>query len=112
MDEVPMPMDDAKQSRSLKWPGGIVTHLLDSNHKTIGLRYLWLALFSVFLGMAMSLLMRFHLVWPEVRIPFLAGMENTPERYAALTMLHGSLMVFMVLIAAPQLGFGNYFLPL
>jgi len=35
------------------------------NHKTIGLSYLWLALFSVFLGMAMSLLMRIHLVWPE-----------------------------------------------
>jgi cytochrome c oxidase subunit 1 len=87
-------------------------HLFSTNHKTIGLEYLWLALFSVFLGMAMSLLMRIHLVWPSVHIPFLSGLANTPERYASLTLLHGSLMVFFVLTAAPQAGFGNYFLPL
>src|SRR5207249_1989932 len=37
---------------------------------------------------------------------------NAPDRFAALTTLHGSLMVFLVLTAAPQAGFGNYFLPL
>jgi cytochrome c oxidase subunit 1 len=83
-----------------------------TNHKTIGLNYLWLALFSVFLGMIMSLVMRIHLVRPGVQIPLLSGLGNTPERYAALTILHGSLMVFMVLTAAPQAGFGNYFLPI
>jgi len=56
--------------------------------------------------------MRIHLVWPGVQIPFLSGFGGTAERYAALTMLHGSLMVFLVLTAAPQAGFGNYFLPL
>ncbi|HET8923373.1 MAG TPA: cbb3-type cytochrome c oxidase subunit I [Candidatus Acidoferrum sp.] len=86
--------------------------LFSTNHKTIGLQYLWLALFSVFLGMAMSLLMRIHLVWPGVHIPFLSNLANTPERYVSLTLLHGSLMVFFVLTAAPQAGFGNYFLPL
>src|SRR5712664_249698 len=83
-----------------------------TNHKTIGLNYLWLALFSVFLGMAMSLLMRIHLVWPGVHLPFLSSLGNSPDRYAALATLHGSLMVFLVLTAAPQAGFGNYFLPL
>lgn len=83
-----------------------------TNHKTIGLNYLWLALFSVFLGMAMSLLMRIHLVWPGAHLPFLSSLGNSPDRFAALTTLHGSLMVFLVLTAAPQAGFGNYFLPL
>ncbi len=83
-----------------------------TNHKTIGLNYLWLALFSVFLGMGMSLLMRIHLVWPGMHLPFLSSLGNLPERFAALTTLHGSLMVFLVLTAAPQAGFGNYFLPL
>ena len=87
-------------------------YLFSTNHKTIGVQYLWLALFSVFLGLAMSLLMRIHLVWPGVHIPFLSNLGNTVERYAALTTLHGSLMVFLVLTAAPQAGFGNYFLPL
>ena len=87
-------------------------YLFSTDHKTIGLQYLWLALISVFLGMAMSLVMRIHLVWPGAHIPFLPALVNTPEHYAALPLLHGSLMVFFVLTAAPQLGFGNYLLPL
>jgi cytochrome c oxidase subunit I len=86
--------------------------LLRTDHKVMGLRYLWLALFSVLLGVVMSLAMRIHLVWPAAHLPFLAGLENSPERYAALTLLHGSLMVLMVLTAAPQAGFGNYLLPI
>src|SRR6266852_5272474 len=93
-------------------PGFLSRYLFNSNHKTIGLNYLWLALFSVFLGMAMSLLMRIHLVWPGVHLPFLSSLGDSPDRFAALTTLHGSLMVFLVLTAAPQAGFGNYFLPL
>src|SRR3979490_1384588 len=88
-------------------PSAFSTH-----HKTGGLNYLWLALFSVFLGMAMSRLMRIHLVWPGAHLPFLSSLGNSPDRYAALAALHGSLMVFLVLTAAPQAGFGNYFLPL
>ena len=86
--------------------------LFSTDHKIIGLQYLWLALLCVFLGMAMSLLMRLHLVWPNSGAGFPGVFSNTPERYAALTLLHGSLMVFFVLTAAPQAGFGNYFLPL
>jgi cytochrome c oxidase subunit 1 len=62
--------------------------------------------------MAMSLLMRIHLVWPGAHLPFLSTFGGAPERYATLPLLHGSLMVFFVLTAAPQAGFGNYFLPL
>src|SRR5882762_4086812 len=91
-------------------PGAPARTLSSTDHKAIGLNYLWLALFSVFLGLAISLLMRIHLVWPGIRLPFLSG--STLERYAALTTFHGSLMVFLVLTAAPQAGFGNYFLPL
>ncbi len=93
-------------------PGFLARTLLSTDHKAIGLNYLWLALFSVFLGMAMSLLMRIHLVWPSAHLPFLSSLGNSPDRFAALTTLHGSLMVFLVLTAAPQAGFGNYFLPL
>ncbi|PYU79866.1 MAG: cytochrome c oxidase subunit I [Acidobacteria bacterium] len=93
-------------------PGFLSRYVFSTNHKTIGLNYLWLALFSVFLGLAMSLLMRIHLVWPGAHLPFLPSLGNSPDRFAALTTLHGSLMVFLVLTAAPQAGFGNYFLPL
>src|SRR5580704_15732498 len=93
-------------------PGFLARTLFSTGHKVIGLRYLWLALGSVFFGMLLSLLMRIHLVWPGVQIPFLSGFDSTPERYTALAMLHGSLMVFLVLTTAPQAGFGKYFLPL
>jgi cytochrome c oxidase subunit 1 len=93
-------------------PGFLARTIFNSDHKVIGLRYLWLALGSVLLGMFLSLLMRIHLVWPGAQIPFLSGFGGTPERYTALTMFHGSLMVFLVLTTAPQAGFGNYFLPL
>jgi len=92
--------------------GFLSRYAFSTNHKTIGLNYLWLALFSAFLGMAMSLLMRIHLVWPGAHLPFLSSLGNSPDRFVALTTLHGSLMVFLVLTAAPQAGFGNYFLPL
>src|SRR5579863_3125872 len=97
------------KKRALTLLGGA---FFSSDHKAIGLNYLWLALVSVFLGMGLSLLMRIHLVWPGAHIPFASGLATTPARYAALTLLHGSLMVFMVLTAAPQAGLGNYFLPL
>src|SRR5437899_658993 len=92
--------------------GFLARYVFSTDHKTIGLNYLWLALFSVFLGMVMSLLMRIHLVWPGMHLPLLSSLGDSPDRFVALTTLHGSLMVFLVLTAAPQAGFGNYFLPL
>jgi cytochrome c oxidase subunit I len=95
-----------------KPPMFLLRRLLRTDHQAIGLQYLWLALFGVFLGMIMSLVMRIHLVWPGAHLPLLSSLGNSPERYAALTLLHGSLMVLMVLTAAPQAGFGNYLLPI
>ena len=104
---------DSGENRSAEPQGGFVSrYIFSADHKTIGLLYLWLALFSVFLGMAMSLVMRIHLVWPNAHIPFLSGLGNSAESYPTLPLLHGSLMIFLVLTAAPQAGFGNYFLPL
>jgi cytochrome c oxidase subunit I len=91
---------------------GFVSRSVSTHHKIIGLQYLWLALGSVFVGMILSTLLRVHASWPTTAIPFLSDIETTPERFAAVRLLHGSLMVFFVLMAAPQLGFGNYLLPL
>src|SRR6266581_3073539 len=94
-------------------PSGFVwKYIFSKDHKVIGIQYILLALFSVFVGMALSLLMRIHLAWPDLKLPFVPGGTILPEQYLALLTMHGSIMVFMVLTTAPQSGFGNYFLPI
>ena len=94
-------------------PSGFIRKWIFSiDHKVIGIQYLLLALFSVFVGMALSLLMRLHLAWPTAKFAFFHGGQMTPEQYLALMTMHGTIMVFMVLTTAPQSGFGNYFLPI
>src|ERR1700752_4532509 len=95
-------------------------HVFSKDHKVIGPQYYGLALISVFIGMILSWLMRFHLVWTNAAIPGLQllskngapGGVMTPEYYLSLLTMHGTLMVFFVLTNAPFAGFGNYFLPI
>ena len=70
--------------------------------------------------MTLSVLMRFHMVYPDARVSLFeklwpisaAGGIMTPELYLSLMTMHGTIMVFFVLTTAPQSGFGNYFLPI
>lgn len=90
------------------------------DHKVIGIQYVMLAVVAVFIGMALSLLIRLRLVWPEQAVPLLGDLFPvgapdgimTPEFYLSMLTMHGTMMVFMVLTTAPQGGFGNYVLPI
>jgi cytochrome c oxidase subunit I len=100
--------------------GFIRRYVFSLDHKVIGIQYWCLGLFSVFLGMSLSLLMRFHMVNPSVPVKWFAtlwpqaaaGGVMTPELYLSLMTMHGTIMVFFVLTTVPQSGFGNYFLPI
>src|SRR5687767_13092998 len=100
--------------------GFIRKYIFSIDHKVIGIQYLLLALFSVILGMLMSVLMRMNMTWPGHAWPLLGtlfpegapGGVMTPEFYLSLVTMHGTMMVFFVLTTAPQGGFGNYFLPI
>src|SRR5205823_13618083 len=95
-------------------------YIFSLDHKVIGIQYYFLALFSVFLGMFLSLLMQYTMVFPDAKVALFeklwptgaAGGIMTPELYLSLMTMHGSIMVFMVLTTAPQSGFGNYILPI
>ena len=95
-------------------------HVFSLDHKVIGKQYLDLALVAVVTGMVLSWLMRIHLAWPDLPIPFLAKLSPngaaggviTPEYYLSLMTMHATIMVFFVLTSAPFAGFGNYFLPI
>jgi cytochrome c oxidase subunit 1 len=92
--------------------GFISKYIFSLDHKVIGIQYFLLALLAVCIGIVLSVLMRFHLVWPNAHLPFVSGGLMTPEQYLALVTMHGTIMVFFVLTTAPQSGFGNYFLPI
>jgi len=85
------------------------TRLFTTDHRVIGIQYLLLSLAAVAIGTVLSLLMRIHLVWPNLAIPFLGQIK--PEDYLALVTMHGTLMVFFVLTTAPLSGFANLVLP-
>src|SRR5579862_3862957 len=95
-------------------------YIFASDHKTIGIQYFFLSLFSVLIGMALSWIMRMHLAWSSASIWGLQHLSATgapggvitPDYYLSLLTLHGTIMIFFVLTLAPQNAFGNYFLPL
>ena len=102
----------ADSAHTMHAPTGFISkYIFSVDHKVIGIQYYLLALAAVTIGIVLSVLMRFHLVWPGAHLPILGGIM-TPEQYLALVTMHGTLMVFFVLTTAPQSGFGNYFLPI
>src|SRR5436309_4791124 len=70
--------------------------------------------------MTLSLLMRYHMVNPNVSVSWFgklwpnaaSGGVMTPELYLSLMTLHGTIMVFFVLSVAPQSAFGHCIMPL
>src|ERR1051326_7797096 len=100
--------------------GFIRKYIFSLDHKVIGIQYYFLGLFSVFIGMGLSLLMRYHMVNPTEKVAWFeklwptgaAGGVMTPELYLSLKTMHGTIMVFFVLTTVPQSGFGNYLLPI
>ena len=100
--------------------GFIRKYIFSVDHKVIGIQYVTLSLVAAFIGMALSWVMRIHLGWPTAAIPFLGtlspngapGGVPTPEYYLSLMTMHGTIMAFFVLTAAPMAGFGNFMLPI
>src|ERR1700723_905189 len=101
----------AQESHGHAAPQGFIRkYIFSLDHKVIGIQYYFLALVAVFVGMLLSVLMRFHMIWPTAVLPIIG--EIKPETYLSLLTMHGTIMVFFVLTTAPQGGFGNYFLPI
>jgi cytochrome c oxidase subunit 1 len=84
---------------------GILSWILSTDHKRIGLLYLVsvLTLFSA--GVALGFLIRLELIAPG---PTIMG----PQSYNAVFTLHGVIMVFLFIIPATPGVFGNFLLPI
>ncbi len=84
---------------------GILGWILSTDHKRIGLLYLFSVLPFFFTAVVLGFLMRLKLIAPGFTL-----ME--PQTYNVLFTLHGIIQIFLVVIPAIPTIFGNFFLPI
>jgi cytochrome c oxidase subunit 1 len=96
---------------------------MSTNHKDIGILYLFVSGFLGFVAVAMTVYMRMELMYPGVQYMCLEGARLWPSAepggctpnghlWNVVITYHGVLMMFFVVIPALFGGFGNYFMPL
>ncbi|MEA3143688.1 MAG: cytochrome c oxidase subunit [Thermoplasmata archaeon] len=83
---------------------GLMRWLTTTDHKEIGLMYLWAAFIFFVLGGIAALLMRLELYRPGLQYV-------TGAQFNELFSLHGTTMVFLWIMPALA-GLGNYFVPI
>jgi cytochrome c oxidase subunit 1 len=102
-------------------PGWVRRYLFSTDHKTIGLQYLFAGLAFFTLGGGLAMLIRWQLAWPsDPRHPVpvlgrLLGWDQgimPPDAYNVILTLHATVMIFLVLIPLQVGAFGNYLIPL
>ncbi|UIJ37745.1 cytochrome c oxidase subunit I [Desulfobaculum bizertense] len=79
--------------------------LLTTDHKRIGVMYLWGVLIMFVLGLCIGLLMRLELIAPGATL-------MDAQTYNAMFTVHGVVMIFLVIIPSIPASFGNIMLPL
>ncbi|HNR12171.1 MAG TPA: cbb3-type cytochrome c oxidase subunit I [Thermodesulfobacteriota bacterium] len=84
---------------------GIRSWIFSTDHKRIGLLYLFSILTMFAVGVVLGLLMRLELIAPGRTI-------MGPQTYNAIFTMHGVIMIFLVVIPSVPTSFGNIFLPL
>ena len=87
-------------------PRGLVRWLFSTNHKDIGILYLWFAMFAGVIGAALSGGIRMELQNPGLQI------FSNPHMFNVFTTGHGVIMVFFMVMPAFIGGFANFFVPI
>jgi len=96
-------------------------YLWSYDHKMIGLQYFWTALFFLFVGGGLALLVRYQLAVPGAVVPVIGQfLPQTiavdgvivPGGYNMLVTMHATIMVFFVVMPILIGAFGNYLIPL
>jgi cytochrome c oxidase subunit I len=85
-------------------PRGWLVWLTTTDHKKIGILYLFATFLFFILGGVEALIMRLQLAQPS-------GTLVDPETYNGLVTIHGTTMIFLFVVPVLA-GFGNYFVPL
>ena len=84
---------------------GIFSWIFSTDHKRIGLLYLYSTLTLFIIGVILGLLIRLELIAP-------GGDIVGPQTYNALFTVHGVIMIFLFVIPSIPASLGNLFLPI
>ena len=84
---------------------GILSWLLTTDHKRIGILYLIAILIFFFAAVTLGALMRIEMLKPE-------GTIVQPQTYNTFFTLHGIIMIFLFVIPIGPAVFGNFMIPL
>lgn len=112
------------RSKQERQKGNFVTRFLfrfvfATDHKIIGLQFLFSSIIWLFIGGGLALAVRWQLAWPWSDMPVFgpmlfadSGGKITPEFYNMLFTIHATIMIFFVVIPMLSGAFGNYLIPL
>ena len=95
------------------------TYVFATDHKVIGLQFLFSSLIWFFVGGFLALAVRWQLAWPWSDMPIFghmlfaeSGGQMSPGFYNMLFTMHATIMIFFVIIPILAGAFGNYLIPL
>ena len=94
-------------------------YVFSTDHKVIAIQFLFSGLIFFVFGGLMAMAIRWQLAWPGRPMPILAdalwsgqGYRMPPEFYNKLFTMHGTVMIFLVIIPILAGAFGNFTIPL
>ncbi|HEU5118430.1 MAG TPA: cbb3-type cytochrome c oxidase subunit I, partial [Isosphaeraceae bacterium] len=103
-------------------PSNFITrYIFSSDHKVIAIQFLFSGLLFFVIGGLLALAVRWQLAWPWSSVPILSplmesqwktGGSMPPEFYNKLFTMHGTIMIFFVVIPILVGAFANFTIPL
>ena len=108
-----------QESHAHEEPGWLFKYVFATDHKVIGMQFLLSTLLMLFVGGALALGVRWQLAFPWTQMPLVGGTmfadqngQISPEFYTMLFTMHGTVMIFLVIIPILAGAFGNFLIPL
>jgi cytochrome c oxidase subunit 1 len=93
--------------------------VFSTDHKVIGIQFMFTGLVFFLLGGLLAMAIRWQLGWPWTTMPVIGkllfpntGGAITPEYYTMLFTMHGTIMIFFVIIPLLTGAYGNFLIPL
>jgi cytochrome c oxidase subunit 1 len=95
-------------------------YIFSSDHKIIGIQFLFMSLFFLLVGGVLAMMMRWQLGYPGRAMPGGGALPDTmapggiilPEFYNSLVTMHGTFMVFFAIMPLLVGVYANYLIPL